>query len=592
MQKTNNLLKTLALGLALMASGVHAQDMIELWGSSDWTDGTAFYRATFFEGEILMSGGTCHEGGYAFNLGVVDAANGKYELKPYNSPVNGVTGDYVPLRGKIGSAVTRRTINGKEYLVVKDGGKVTDVLERMDTRLHTLLESDIKTRFKGVYEDDFYQQLVITPEYMALADISSTGTYQVMEEYETPSNIFELKSDEAVKYVRLNFTETGIDIYEMEKNEYDDFSNPRLLRSAQMMWNEEDGIVGRWPFTSTRVLTAGFLSVYPNKLLRLMRNEIMARHGYRFKSQELNEYFDREPWYMPGNPDNKVKLSEVEALNVELIKSLEAEPNRYFDKDDEGNGLENRQPWFSAASPGGVTGHGVKVMVKGQPVEIYYLEYDNSPVVTGYAVRRATGEKVLLSGTSLIEHSVEYREDGSVDGNLPINYVNLSEVMPNGSVRFRYSWNACGDPLGFFTWEVANQHGEADMELIEFPYGDLSIPEPSSEWKDGVYTFSESMGDGEPAESGRLELRNNADGSLQYSLSVNAGNGRQGSRQGVVWPEESKARICLGMGHTIALQNFGSHVVVYNHSISSMASGYTFGNLVTPVGCYIRTSDE
>jgi hypothetical protein len=57
--------------------------------------------------------------------------------------------------------------------------------------------------------------------------------------------------------------------------------------------------------------------------LKLMRNEIFARHGYIFKSPELNDYFRKKPWYKPQHDDVNGLLSPEERQNVELIKKLE-----------------------------------------------------------------------------------------------------------------------------------------------------------------------------------------------------------------------------------------------------------------------------
>ena len=76
--------------------------------------------------------------------------------------------------------------------------------------------------------------------------------------------------------------------------------------------------------TSSALLNRYYLSEIPNKKeLRLMRNEILARHGYRFKSKDLQEWFGQQYWYKPGNNNNAIKLSIIEQTNVQLIKSEE-----------------------------------------------------------------------------------------------------------------------------------------------------------------------------------------------------------------------------------------------------------------------------
>jgi hypothetical protein len=54
-----------------------------------------------------------------------------------------------------------------------------------------------------------------------------------------------------------------------------------------------------------------------------MRNEIYARHGYVFNSADLKKYFGSQSWYKPINNNAAVKLSNIEALNVDILKSNE-----------------------------------------------------------------------------------------------------------------------------------------------------------------------------------------------------------------------------------------------------------------------------
>lgn len=64
--------------------------------------------------------------------------------------------------------------------------------------------------------------------------------------------------------------------------------------------------------------------------LRLLRNEIFARHGYIFKSQELTAYFSKFDWYNPKLTSDQVDntLSETDRYNISLIKSLESNKKR------------------------------------------------------------------------------------------------------------------------------------------------------------------------------------------------------------------------------------------------------------------------
>ncbi len=62
--------------------------------------------------------------------------------------------------------------------------------------------------------------------------------------------------------------------------------------------------------------------------LRITRNEIFARHGRMFNDQELQKYFDGQPWYVarysPAEFDDTC-LNEIEVDNVNLILACEIE---------------------------------------------------------------------------------------------------------------------------------------------------------------------------------------------------------------------------------------------------------------------------
>jgi hypothetical protein len=77
--------------------------------------------------------------------------------------------------------------------------------------------------------------------------------------------------------------------------------------------------------TSKRLISPSELAPFSSQELRLLRNEIYARHGYVFEDQYLQDYFSSKPWYRPlGNNDlAKAKLTKTEIKNIETIKSQE-----------------------------------------------------------------------------------------------------------------------------------------------------------------------------------------------------------------------------------------------------------------------------
>ena len=68
-----------------------------------------------------------------------------------------------------------------------------------------------------------------------------------------------------------------------------------------------------------------YLGRFSKPQLRLMRNEILARHGWKFQSKDLQDYFASQPWYKPVADNNSIHLSVIEMTNIQLIKSEEAE---------------------------------------------------------------------------------------------------------------------------------------------------------------------------------------------------------------------------------------------------------------------------
>ena len=73
------------------------------------------------------------------------------------------------------------------------------------------------------------------------------------------------------------------------------------------------------------LLDTRYLGRFSKPQLRLLRNEILARHGWKFQSKDLQDYFGRQPWYKPVADNNSINLSIIELTNIQLIKSDEAE---------------------------------------------------------------------------------------------------------------------------------------------------------------------------------------------------------------------------------------------------------------------------
>jgi YARHG domain len=64
--------------------------------------------------------------------------------------------------------------------------------------------------------------------------------------------------------------------------------------------------------------------------LRVLRNEIYARHGRVFKDKDLQKYFDSQDWYKPNTEFTDDQLSEIEVKNLATIRGAEESATSKF----------------------------------------------------------------------------------------------------------------------------------------------------------------------------------------------------------------------------------------------------------------------
>lgn len=93
----------------------------------------------------------------------------------------------------------------------------------------------------------------------------------------------------------------------------------RTVSSYALKWA---GNQSRFAFASD-ILLNGVLHRYDKSLLRVMRNAILASHGYVFRSKDLKSYFEAQPWYHPAANNANIQLSLLKQLNIALIQAAE-----------------------------------------------------------------------------------------------------------------------------------------------------------------------------------------------------------------------------------------------------------------------------
>ena len=150
-------------------------------------------------------------------------------------------------------------------------------------------------------------------------------------------------------YIRINGTATMLDcavetgsmwelvptlddlrLYETKANGDDTyfFDRKRNGMSFYLPWYDDEDSDGRFAYANKVLLNDKRFRSFDKPTLRIMRNSILAHHGYQFKSSDLKEYFMDKVWYAPRATNDGIneELSLIEQLNIELIKAEEENP--------------------------------------------------------------------------------------------------------------------------------------------------------------------------------------------------------------------------------------------------------------------------
>lgn len=231
-----------------------------------------------------------------------------------------------------GDGVTLNKTGNNQYSVTSNGSDSdfsstpTAEYRKMGDKELLLFKDNKGNILKFYVKDDFYEPETVRGVSMILNGdyVDEQGTkYNFNDENVTiggkkvmmttdPSDPFLVEID-YVTYWWVVST-TGINLYNITDGEEGTVPS--------QIWHKLKNVSpkGRWTCLSDQVVNEAMLWFFDSNLLRIMRNEIYARHGYVFSSADLKAYFSKQPWYKPLNNNGAVKLTPIENLNVELIK--------------------------------------------------------------------------------------------------------------------------------------------------------------------------------------------------------------------------------------------------------------------------------
>jgi hypothetical protein len=202
-------------------------------------------------------------------------------------------------------------------------GMLQDVLDGKDA-VSAVVEAKSKwgAQLQGRYTAANGEPVVI--EWNSVTVAGKKAPYEHMLFNDCITRVINVTGDNRLKGMwEAVMTLDGITLYEVEKDEYEMFH--RKGRKEVLTWARND--FPRFNYANTFLLNDGQFRRLKKSTLRVMRNSILAGHGYRFQSKDLQEYFSKWSWYHPAVSNDDVKPNLIQRLNIELIQAEEARPD-------------------------------------------------------------------------------------------------------------------------------------------------------------------------------------------------------------------------------------------------------------------------
>jgi len=130
------------------------------------------------------------------------------------------------------------------------------------------------------------------------------------------------------KYFEERYWYFPSDKYDAKKLSVIEQKNLQILSEAQRKQRNVALLPGDMEYFENKTLTEQMLHGLSLHELRLLRNEIYARHGRMFHADWLQQYFSNQPWYSPDENFKDEELSGNDKVNVETIVKYENEINQ------------------------------------------------------------------------------------------------------------------------------------------------------------------------------------------------------------------------------------------------------------------------
>lgn len=125
------------------------------------------------------------------------------------------------------------------------------------------------------------------------------------------------------KYFEERYWYFPSDKYDAKKLSAVEQKNLAMLADAQKKQRKVALLPGDMEYFENKALSEQMLHGLSLHELRLLRNEVYARHGRMFKAEWLQQYFYSQPWYAPDENFKDEELSGNDKTNVETIVKYE-----------------------------------------------------------------------------------------------------------------------------------------------------------------------------------------------------------------------------------------------------------------------------
>lgn len=125
------------------------------------------------------------------------------------------------------------------------------------------------------------------------------------------------------QYFEERYWYTANEKYDAKKLTAIERKNLTVLSTGEKKQRRVALLPGDMELFENRTISEQMLQGLSLHELRLLRNEVYARHGRMFRAEWLQMYYYNQPWYQPNEEFKDETLSGTDKLNVETIVRLE-----------------------------------------------------------------------------------------------------------------------------------------------------------------------------------------------------------------------------------------------------------------------------